>query len=334
MKHIFTSLAGIVVLTAACSGSNKTVPAPPHVCAPADCAADNQCISDGAETKCRRPCTLHTDCPGGYQCLNNPTQPGPAYCVKNTTDIPSKPTGQWGTPCLPNGGDTDNPACDKDNKFVCLGYGTTDATAYCTHADCASDLDCIPGYWCATVDDKPNVTDSVRSFGKTHTVCTKHEYCSPCGGDRDCPIIDGKQSHCAPDDVGGLYCAPPCTADANCRLDAACNNTLENGTKVCKPRAGTCKGDGTLCSPCRSDADCPDGYCLKGNYSPERFCSVKAGAMCVSGTKSDCPAFTAMKGTTIGCQSDAGDENIPRNQCIGIVPFADNADVGCWTKHE
>lgn len=336
MKHLsarlaFASLAPVAfVLLAACS-SNKVEPAGPRVCAPADCANGNTCINDGTETKCRLACVAHTDCPATYQCVNNPSGDGSAFCVKNTTVIASAP-GQWGTGCLPTDGETPNQACDSANGFICYGTGPTDANAYCTHPGCTTDLDCTPGYWCGTVDNAPNVKASARTFGKTRPVCLKHDYCSPCGADRDCPVIDGKQSRCADDFAGGKYCATVCTATTECRLDAACNNPLADGTKVCAPRAGTCKGDGSLCSPCRSDADCTDGYCIKGNYTPERFCSVKAKSPCMPMVKGDCPTFTTVKGTQIGCQS-VGDENIPKDQCIGIVEFGESGDVGCYTKH-
>ncbi|CAN5857567.1 hypothetical protein BH11MYX4_BH11MYX4_31770 [soil metagenome] len=440
MKHPFLlssrrALVGAAAvvsgLIAACSSTTVAGPAGPPPCDPTQCAPRNQCINNGADTKCRLPCAAHVDCPANYQCASVPpaipsgatvdpallgafcsnigfedgkifafagvkdcqtgtcladgrrkvilggaeridtycsascetagcpsgweclentvksdvdpkrvcAKQSGGYCVKNTTEVPQKAVGQWGTSCLPTGGQDANPACDLDNAFICYGTGPTDANAYCTRAECTADLDCAGGYWCATVNDKPNVKSAERSFGKTHTVCLKHTYCSPCAADRDCPVIDGKQSRCADDDVGGKYCASVCTTSTECRLDATCTNVVEDGTKVCKPRAGVCKGDGSICSPCGSDADCPNGFCIKAGYSPEKFCSVKAASACpapsggASITKGDCPAFTARKTTSIGCQALDGNDEIPRNQCIGLIEFGDSGDIACYTLH-
>ncbi len=346
MKHLFVRIlvaqvCALVLCSAACSSTTKVAPptdAGPPSCDPTHCAPKNTCIDNGTDTQCRLGCATQTDCPFNYVCSPNPTQVQ-NYCVKMTTDTPQKPTGQWGTPCLPSGGQEGNPACDAATGFACHGVGTTDATAYCTQYDCMADLDCAGGYWCATINVAPNVKTDVRTFGKTRTACLKRSYCAPCAGDVDCGVVDGVQSRCFDDGSGATpFCAPPCTSSANCRLDATCSGGLGDGTKVCRPRAGVCKGDGTVCSPCRSDGDCPNGFCLKGAYSPETFCSVKSTTACeASGqatiVKGTCPPFTAFAGTTIGCQSAGDDVNIPKDQCIGLINFGDTGDIACWTKH-
>jgi hypothetical protein len=187
------------------------------------------------------------------------------------------------------------------------------------------------------VNTQPNAVKKSRTFGDTRTVCLRRNYCSPCTADFDCPTIDGKASRCVDDSAGGKFCATQCVNTTNCNLDAQCS-TYDDGTKLCIPRAGVCKGDGSLCSPCRSDADCPNGFCIKSFYSPETFCSVKSKTACVaSGTaslvKGDCPPFTAVSTTKIGCEADKTDPEIPKDQCVGIIPFADSGDIGCWTKH-
>lgn len=340
MKHPFLRLLSVSALVSllgmlACSSTTKTAAPDPNACDPAQCAPKNECIANGTDTKCRLPCAAHADCPFNYQCATNAAR---NYCVKMTTDIAQKPKGQWGTGCLPPGGETGNPACDAETGFACYGTGTTDATAYCTHFDCVTDLDCAGGFWCATINATPTVKTDKRSFGTTRTACLKRVYCSPCGSDVDCPVLDGKQTRCTDDDVGGKYCATPCTTTSNCRLDASCTGVAADGTKLCRPRAGACKGDGSICSPCRSDADCPDGFCLKGSYSPETFCSVKSTSACApsagaSIVKGACPPFTGFAGTKIGCQSASGDENIPKDQCIGLIDFGESGDIACYTKH-
>jgi hypothetical protein len=344
--------AAMVALVAACSNSVKIVPGAsdggtgldptdPASCDPSLCERGNECIAgaDGAY-KCRLLCTKHTDCPFNYSCAVGLDGDGRNYCVKTTSEILPKTDGQWGTPCLAPGGQENNPACSAVTGFACYGTGTTDATAYCTRFDCATDLDCAGGFWCAKVDVGPNVKTDKRTFGKTRSVCLKRSYCSPCNADFDCPVIDGTQSRCAPDDAGGKSCTVPCTTTANCRLDASCTRVLGDGTKVCRPRAGVCKGDGSLCSPCGSDADCPNGFCMRGAYTPERFCSVKSTTTCAppasgQGTlvKGACPSFTGFADTVIACESASDDETIPKDQCIGLVPFGEGSDIACYTKH-
>jgi hypothetical protein len=325
---LLAALVGVLAVTAACT--NKT-DAGPAGCDPTQCAAKNECLPDatGANIQCRLPCTAHTDCPFNTYCT--PGSPK-NYCVRTTVAIPQQ-SGQWGTSCVPSEGYIPNPACDIDDGFACHATGTTDALAYCTLFDCQADTDCAGGYYCATINEAPNAHTDKRSFGKTRAVCLKRAYCSPCAADFDCPIIDGTQSRCATDDVGGKYCATVCDTTSNCPLDASCNGVTDDGTaKVCKPHAGTCKGDGSLCSPCGSDADCPDGFCLKGGYNSERFCSVKSTSVCDADHKGTCPAFTGYAKTVVACQT-TDDPNIPKDQCIGVIPFSDTGDIGCYTKH-
>jgi hypothetical protein len=222
-------------------------------------------------------------------------------------------------------------------KFACYAETPTDAAAYCTIYDCQSDLDCTGGYWCATINEAPNATTAQRRreginyvFGVTRTVCLKRTYCSPCKGDVDCPSIDGKKQICATDANGTGFCTTECTASNQCALDAAC--TADNQpAQVCVPKAGVCKGDGSLCSPCYSDADCPEGACVRANYSTEKFCTVKSKVAC-SQTTRDCPA--AANGWRVSCVS-AVDPDYPKDACVGVVRLDDGTSpsyvIGCWT---
>lgn len=344
MKHLvlspLTALAGVaavVLAIGACSSNNVVNASPdagPPPCDPAKCGTGNQCIADSTGVSaCRVPCATHADCPFNAQCSLNDAQ---NFCVKSTSPVAAKKdSGQWGTHCLAPDGETGNKACDAEGGFACYGVGTSDAYAYCTRFDCTTDLDCAGGFFCGTVNVGPNVTTDKRTFGKTRTACVKREYCAPCAADFDCPVIDGKQSRCIVNKDGSAnFCATPCTDSTNCQLDAACTGRTEDGSKVCKPRAGTCKGEGGLCSPCRSDADCTNGFCLKGGYSPEKFCSEKASSPCEPGQSSagKCPKFTGFPDTLFGC-STASDESLPKDQCIGFIPFGEVEDLGCYTRH-
>ena len=342
--YALAGVAAVVMALGACTskvnqatadaGSQATGDAGPTTCDPSKCGGNNECIADSTgAAACRLACVAHSDCGFNGQCtVNDPKN----FCVKSTSPVAvKKDGGQWGFPCLPPDGEANNKACDAEGGFVCYGTGTTDAYAYCTHLKCTTDLDCAGGFYCGTVNNGPNVDSDTRTFGKTRTACLKREYCAPCAGDLDCPVIDGKQSRCAASNDGtSTFCATPCTETANCQLDAACTGVADDGTKLCKPRAGTCKGEGGLCSPCRSDADCTNGLCIKGGYSPERYCSEKATGSCDPGVSSagKCPKFTGFADTKIGC-STAGDESLPKDQCIGFIPFGDATDLGCYTRH-
>jgi hypothetical protein len=339
-KHLLLSpvmalavVAAAVAALGACSSTTVKASGPPP-CDPTQCAQRNECIADATGVSaCRLPCTTHAECPFNYQCATNPAK---NYCVKLTVEVVQKPSGQWGASCLPSKGEAGNEDCDSEGDFKCRAVGPTDALAYCTRFDCETDLECAGGFYCATINVGPNAVSSKRTFGKTRTACVRRDYCAPCNGDLDCPVIDGSQSRCTYDDLGeSRYCATTCKSTDNCRLDASCTGAAEDGTKLCRPRAGTCKGDGSMCSPCRSDADCPEGYCLKAAYSPETFCSVKASSPCLPSASNagKCPTFTGFAGTRIGCQSSSADSAIPKDQCIGVIEFADTGDIACYTKH-
>ncbi len=329
---VASTVAAVLVSVGACSSA--TVAGAAASCDPAQCAPKNECLADGAGVvACRLSCAAHTDCPFNYQCATGAPK---SYCVKLAVDIAPKATGQWGTHCLAPDGEAGNKACDGSASFSCFGAGTTDATAYCTRFDCKTDLECAGGYYCGTANTAPNVTTDKRSFGTTRTVCLKRAYCSPCHADLDCPVIDGTPSRCADDDLGtGKYCTTPCKTSSNCRLDAACTLVAYDGTRLCRPRAGVCKGDGSLCSPCHADSDCPKGFCLGGAYSPETFCSIKATASCEANVNNTgkCPTFTGYAGTQIGCQSTNDNPSIPQDQCLGVVNFGTSGDIACYTKH-
>jgi hypothetical protein len=322
----------IFALGAACATASSAGCSPSASCDPAKCAAGNQCISDGAETKCRLVCALNADgsggqrtCPNNYHCTEAPIP----YCAPDKVQYGASDKGQWGAPCSPTGGFDPNPACDSGQYFWCYGRSPTDGAAFCTQYQCTADGDCRGGWWCATINKTPNVLSTARSVGETTTVCLPRTYCSPCGSDVDCPLSDGARQHCVNDAVGGKLCAPECGGDSNCHQEAACEARDEaGGAKVCVPRAGVCVGDGGLCSPCRSDADCKDGVCASSSYSTERFCVIANadGHRCSRDatnhlTGASCPP-NEVTGNKTSCTVDATSwPDIPKNYCYGIVPF-------------
>jgi len=361
----------LLLLAAACSTSGGTPgdagvgDAGPPGCDSARCDPGNECLSDGVDVACRRPCDAHsgpTSCAFNWTCTK-PDGADKPFCRKNTLEITTPQPGQWGAPCNPTGGWKANPQCDSAQEFWCYGESPTDAHAYCTYFGCQLDTDCGPGMWCAKTNVYPNVDVDIahprypelRGKKSTTTVCMPRTYCATCSADVDCPPVDGIPQVCALDARGeGRFCTRECASDTNCRLDARCVLDPDVDKKLCFPRAGACKGDGGLCSPCSSDDDCPEGYCLTQQFSPERWCSVRSttdcvrpkcqsaadcanGARCTNGecqvgVRGTCPAAPKGSAVQVGCAATP-DPELPQHQCYGLVPFGgDSVNIGCWTR--
>jgi hypothetical protein len=395
---VSAAAALVATLLAACSSKSASPPAPK--CVPSQCAMGNDCIDDGsgAGPSCHKTCSHPGgDCPSGWYC--NDGQPK-SWCVQNTTSYPAA-TGQW-TACEPPK-ESNNPACDSADGFACYGISPTDANAFCTVFGCQADSDCPGGWWCATVNDAPNVTTVHSTFGSTRQVCMPREYCAPCQLDHDCTLMaNGSPQHCVTDTQGNGYCTSRCGGSGDCRLDAQCvphwklclpgnaaqtcsrdedcppsaqnvaqhcdfgpsgdagpaaqgvcapecgsdsdcdpsqaQHCQDSYATYCAPRAGVCDGDGSLCAPCRSDADCKGGgFCLDAPYSDERFCSQAAKATCPSGAAlpgNACPAKTGSQ-ASVACTTE-GSDFAPTNQCIGLVTIGASTGQasqvpGCWT---
>jgi hypothetical protein len=236
---------------------------------------------------------------------------------------------QWGAGCNPTGGLEANPDCDTAQGFYCYGSSPADGAAYCTRYGCTSDRECAPNFYCGTINVAPNVTTAKPTRHQTTKLCLRRDYCAPCAADLDCPTLNGLTQHCVPDSVtGDGLCAPECKSSANCNFEARCVD-VGTGVKTCYPRAGACKGDGSLCSPCSNDGDCgDDGLCVKGQYTTEHSCAKKSAVTC-SATAKQCPPSSAAK-AKIGCSTQDSEE-APANYCLGLWAFGDGADIGCWT---
>mgnify|MGYP005858760025 CR=1 FL=1 len=322
--------AALVLAAPGCSSETKVVPA---TCDDAKCAPGNKCLPLDGEVKCRKVCTSNTDptasCPFGYTCV--PQDGVEAFCVKDRAELTQGP-GQWGNPCNAAGGLDANPDCDSAQGFYCYGTSPNDGASYCTRYDCETDRDCGAGFYCGDANIAPNVTTTKRTVGQTQRVCLKRSYCAPCKADLDCPAQNGIPQRCVPDDDGNGFCSPECTNSQNCNFEAQCVSGLTDLT-VWYPRAGGCVGDGSLCSPCRSDADCPQGACVQGTYTTEKSCTVKSGITCKDGSQNgtdfDCPTVASPK-VPIRCLGMVFD-TVPRDHCHGLYPLGQSADVGCWT---
>jgi len=340
-------------------------------CDPTQCLAQNDCISGYARvddalagdaskktTACRLTCNAPTDCPFNYTCI--PDDSGQGYCAADRTAYTAASAGEaaggapWGVPCHPTQGFDQNPDCDSNDSFWCYGTSPTDANSFCTQFQCVDDGDCPGGWWCADINDSPNVTTAKRNdWGTTTTVClpraynqTPGTYCAPCKTDLDCPTNGSSAQHCVSADANGgteKVCAAECQTDGNCPVDQKCADAGASAN-VCVPRAATCLGDGSFCSPCHSDDDCmtkganaAGGYCVTANYSTEHFCTAPTPTCTYStttGFSDTCPpipdAAKPPNTTTdgVGC-SYTQSQGIPLKQCYGGNVFG----IGCYTFH-
>jgi hypothetical protein len=318
------------------------------VCKDENCLPGNKCLPLDGVTKCRKTCSSNTDpassCPFGYTCVAQDPEP---FCVKDTPEIRKKDSGQWGASCVATQG-IENPDCDGEQGFKCYAQSRSDGAAYCTRYDCSTDRDCAAGFYCATVNASPNADTNAVSVGETIKVCAKREYCAPCKADLDCPSFHGKPQHCVSANDGvTMFCTPECEATKNCQKDAKCV-AFDGGYQACFPRAGTCVGDGTICAPCRSDADCKDGACVKGQYTEERSCAIRSKKPCTLPDKGpqtaanyDCPTPTDPGVAKRAIRCLGGDPKkgwpfpeVPSNYCHGLWAFGESADVGCWTPDQ
>ncbi len=337
MRASVAALVAFVVV--ACGGGSDS--SGPTACDSSKCLPGNTCIATQADravgtSQCRFPCATHADCPSGYHCDANAGGTSP-YCVADAIQVPAA-NGQWAAPCPPSGGIAKNAACDVADGFACWGSSPTDANAFCTRYACKTDDDCGHGWWCARLNQFPNLEDPKVMTGATWNVCMPRTYCSPCASDIDCSPVNGVPQHCLAANDGTQYCAPECTSDPQCALDAHC--VPQRNYAACVPRAGVCVGDGSLCAPCRSDADCK-GTCVGAYQSPERFCAVKSGAPCVlqkdGSITAQCPSSTPAT-PRVSCSVSQYEPDMPPDLCIGEVVFGtDNGqpiyETGCWTVH-
>jgi hypothetical protein len=259
-------------------------------------------------------CQSDGECPGGWWCSTqnvgpNVTSAAPTYGKTRTICLPR-------TYCAPCKKDLDcyAPAGSPPAHCVPDASGASFCTTACTDdSTCAFDATC-------------------RAAWKVCTPAPAKG--SSCQTDDECPPAGGVYQHC----VGGA-CSPECSSAGDCAQGQTCARMT-----ACIPRAGVCVGDGTFCSPCRSDDDCipkaamgapqPPGYCLATPYSTERFCSAKSTVDGCDAQATDPP----------GCPPPQGSDNwkavaciqSPPDQCVGVVSFgsATGSPVGlpgCWT---
>jgi len=228
-----------------------------------------------------------TDATGANSDVRLTTTDSRATPDKETTtaqDVPRIGDSRWVKP------DVDLPTgfmefCLDDTDCVewgltCISEGPADQESVCSQ-QCLANSDCPEKMLC-------------KKKGESK-VCLLASYCDLCDNDEQC----GPDGRCIEDKHGITFCSYPCGKDdpESCEAGNFCNKVgagIED--YYCYPMFGSCKGDGSHCTPCQTDDDCLKGHnCHENPYTFERYCAK------VCATKIDCP-----KG--FGCEELPGED--------------------------
>lgn len=313
-------------------------------------------------------CATHADCAkvGLCQSAKNAEGKDVLACLKGTT----YPPGQFGTKCPEGSAGTE---CDAANNFVCVGAGPGDIDAYCTKTGCLADSDCGEGYFCsasrtskkpctdacgitgaagsgcvAASDIGPGKEYSCGAIGLLRNICLKRQFCNDCENDDDCRAKPNQL--CASDGKGHKYCTTVCEPNVSnaCGWGSAAECAVHDtalGKPTCAHKFGACAGTGKGCEPCRDDADCPTGLCLRSDYTGENYCLDLASSC-------SCTGYSTYKDTQCldgGCPKTPGGINmvcyggsavpsssLVKDKCFGsdvlqgtIWPYT---KPGCWPE--
>jgi hypothetical protein len=245
------------------------------------CAADADCASGiCASKKCAVSCTKASDCKSTQDCTSDDGKR--LFCFTKTYNK------DVGKACGASG------SCPT-TATKCVGY-TYDALALCS-AECKSDLNCPPTLMC-----------NKQSDGKSY--CLARPFCAPCLYDGQC----GTDAKCV-SMTGGKFCTKTCTkGSTECPMYAECK-AGSSGTYYCQHKSGKCVGDGSLCAPCVSAAQCKTGgVCLTFGGTEESFCGTdctstgtceSSSSKCyqISTTQSQCGPAAASSGEFATCTS-------------------------------
>jgi len=353
-----------VTLLAACANDD---PKAPSGCAGAGCGASSgrftACEADAqcdeahgfscVDRECNYECESHADCIDVGHCAPRDVDGVRRnFCVH---DPAPQAAGKLYTSC-PNGTECADPA-------LCLGAGVGDLDAYCS-IDCDADDDCAAGYYCGSIvrppcksacdvkgqpsaprcvpveqigDDQPfHCTDN----GVERRVCRQRDFCFSCETDADC--LAQPNQVCARDASGEKICTRLCDPGTrSCPWGNASECAIfdsDLGQPTCSHRFGSCHGEGKTCEPCRTNADCPGGFCLSSQFTGESWCvnfdtkcecknGVPASGICAN---AGCPFSPS--GLPLQCIGDVQSPlvNICYAANSGSTSLNDSPQTGCW----
>lgn len=282
-----------------------------------DCAVDGDCSAGEVCHRgvCVATCSSPADC-GGGDCSADAA--GRMVCS------PAAYAKAIGTNCGATG------KCPDGTQCIGVPYS---AFAVCSAA-CADDTDCPMNFYCGEAQGQK--------------VCLARAFCSLCNHDGNC----GEGNSCT-EQGGQKFCSRGCTPGGNdCPRYAACQD-VGNGNFQCVHKAGSCIGDGALCSACTGEGQCEEGAaCLTYNHTKESFCAtacsgscpanyncvnVGAGTKCVPASKTDpkCVSSVNAKHMDVGDimedyamigMVDTNDDGILHDEEPRLIQMSDFAD--------
>jgi hypothetical protein len=306
-----------------------------------DCPLGDECYGGTFcfEGTCTVTCTSNAECWSGTECRPY-NDAGEMACV--TVRYQTGPV-MVGTSCGvdPNACAAVDPECDPQyacqasctddstcspgyhcspefntclKKLLCYARVQDDPDGYCTQ-ECTDDRDCPSSLYCEYVASDTN---------PDRKLCVRRTFCSPCLADKDCNLTGGV---CATDAQGNKFCTTPCvpTTDPGDPNFFTCpqpySECKDNGAGrfLCYHRAGSCVGDGSVCSPCRSRKDCDvasGAICYRNQYTQERFCtSTCTGAGTCPDSSYVCFSFSNDCEKDAHCYAPGGKCNLDTGTC-------------------
>lgn len=328
------------------------------------CDDDNDCLDcensetcpEQKEIKCMENicafnCRDQSECPDGTVCA---LSGGDYWCIGIYFQ---QGDGTAGEPC-PNG------TCA--SGFTCLDdFPASETGAFCSN-ECTTSRECPPDMTCR------NYADSEASW------CVPRAWCEECDLDFQCGF---SSDLCVLDESGSAFCGSDCDPQVSgtCPVDSECSEVFlcteserwvtdcdsvctggcsETDAPVyqCLSSWGSCTGDGTICSPCKYDAqceigsncvfipesgssicastctyytDCPDGYICEETTTGSKSCVPRTGS-CVDSS-----------GDRTQCEICAEDSDCLRGKCLPLngsefsycLDFCDNnAECGFYSQ--
>ncbi len=283
------------------------------------CAEQDACPSDSRlacmENVCSVPCRDQTDCVDGTFCARSS---GEFWCVGIDFD-----TGPGNT-----GRDCSVESCA--DGLECRDFFSIEGNLQVCSHPCASDRECPPDMGC-----RLDFTGEKWCIPRLY--CETCQLDSQCGQPADRCILTG--------DLTSRYCSRECDPgmSGTCPLDTECQEVFScdnppgwvddcdacpgdcdpaRSSFQCVVAAGSCVGDGQVCSGCFTDTDCgQDLHCILGKAAWQYTCSPGCE------TQEECPDGTICEDT-----GDSGSFCVPRTGSC-LVPSGGKDTCEICTRH-